>query len=222
MDIIRISAKLSSGQQHNLNRALSAILKFYEIKGYNLQFLNSLRKAIPKDNIGIDLNIPTEEAISESLRKLSGIPLKYEALYNLLLDSGLRLTEAVTAINKLPEPFRVNGFYRITLGYFRASKLAYAGYFSEQTLNLISSLKEKIKECGARRYFQKYGFVTPKYLRKFSFDKMVELEIPESIADFIEGRAPKRIGARHYMAIVRQADRFYGRYAEYLQKMRAN
>jgi hypothetical protein len=34
------------------------------------------------------------------------------------------------------------------------------------------------------------GYVRPKYLRKFVFDKMVELGIPESVADFIEGRVP--------------------------------
>jgi intergrase/recombinase len=49
---------------------------------------------------------------------------------------------------------------------------------------------------------------------------MIELEIPESVADFIEGRVPKRIGARHYMILRRQADNFYGRYAAYLAKLR--
>jgi len=223
MDITAINANLSSGQQHNLNRALSALFKFYELKGYPVEFLNSLRKAIPKDNIGIDLNIPSEEAIIASLNKLSGIPLKYQALYNLLLDSGLRLTEAVKAINSHSEPFKVNfgecQFYRVTLGYFRASKLAYAAYYTEATHNLISSVKEPILECGARRYLSKYGFVTPKYLRKFAFDKMIELEVPESVADFIQGRTPKSIGAKHYMAIIRQADKFYGRYADYLVKL---
>jgi len=55
---------------------------------------------------------------------------------------------------------------------------------------------------------------------KFVFDKMVELEISESVADFIEGHVPKRIGAKHYMVLRRQADKFYGKYAEYLKKLR--
>jgi len=29
--------------------------------------------------------------------------------------------------------------------------------------------------------------ICPKYVRKFAFDKMIELEAPESVADFIEG-----------------------------------
>jgi len=222
MDIIAIYSKLSYGQQHNLNRALAALFKFHEIKGeLPIEFLNSLRKALPRDNIGVDLKIPTEQEMLTSIKKLNSIPLKYRALYGLLVDSGLRLTEAVKAINNFSNPFKVkNAYYRLTLGYFRASKIAYAAYFSDYTYRLISANKEPIKECGARRYFSKYGFITPRYIRKFVFDKMIELEIPESIADFIEGRAPKRIGAKHYMAMVRQADRFYKRYADYIYELR--
>ena len=49
---------------------------------------------------------------------------------------------------------------------------------------------------------------------------MIGLEIPESIADFIEGRVPMRVGAKHYMVLMRQADRFYGKYEEYLIGLR--
>jgi len=62
--------------------------------------------------------------------------------------------------------------------------------------------------------------ISYKYLRKFAFDKMIELEVPESVADFIEGRVPKRIGAKHYMALARQANKFYPRYAEYIAELR--
>lgn len=71
-----------------------------------------------------------------------------------------------------------------------------------------------MRSVDASRYFQKMRYVAPKYLRKFAFDKMIELDIPESVADFIEGRVPKRIGAKHYMALARQASRFYPRYAD--------
>ena len=49
---------------------------------------------------------------------------------------------------------------------------------------------------------------------------MIELEIPESVADFIQGRVPKRIGAKHYMALARQAKKFYPRYVEYITELR--
>jgi len=65
--------------------------------------------------------------------------------------------------------------------------------------------------------------VAYKYLRKFAFDTMTneKLNIPESVADFIEGRTPKSVGARHYMKLKRKAIQFYPRYAEYLKELRA-
>lgn len=51
------------------------------------------------------------------------------------------------------------------------------------------------------------GMVRCKYLRKFV--KMIELGAPESVADFIEGRTPKTIGAKHYMILLRQAKQYY-------------
>ncbi|MCJ7423775.1 hypothetical protein MUP01_05850 [Candidatus Bathyarchaeota archaeon] len=74
---------------------------------------------------------------------------------------------------------------------------------------------------SASHYYSRLNLVAPKYLRKFAFDKMVSLDVPESVADFMEGRVAKRIGARHYMALRRQADNFYGRYADYLCRLRS-
>ena len=59
MDIIRASSNLTDGQKHNLNRALSALLRFYELKGIDPNYLNALRKAIPRDTDFIDLYVPT-------------------------------------------------------------------------------------------------------------------------------------------------------------------
>ena len=73
---------------------------------------------------------------------------------------------------------------------------------------------EDLSADNASHYFYKYGFINPKYFRKFNFDEMIDLDIPESVADFIQGRAPKRIGAKHYMKLARQASKFYQRYAE--------
>jgi len=46
---------------------------------------------------------------------------------------------------------------------------------------------EEIIENNASHYFSQAKIISPKYLRKFAFDKMIELEVPESVADFIEG-----------------------------------
>jgi len=81
--------------------------------------LDLLRKNIPRDETGVDLKIPSSEEIIRSLRVISKAPIKYRALYNLILDSGLRLIEACKLINDF-EKTKVegfNGFYVAQLGW---------------------------------------------------------------------------------------------------------
>jgi intergrase/recombinase len=223
MDIVRTCVNLTDGQKHNLNRALGALFRFYELKGVNANYLAALRKAIPKDNVGVDLYVPTEAEIVESLTKLKVASVRYQALYNLLLDSGLMLTEAVKLLNNFEGVTEINGFYRCTLGYFRGCKLAYAAYFSKYAYELIQQSSEQLDASNASHYYYKYGLTAVKYLRKFAFDTMISesFNIPESVADFIEGRVPMKIGAKHYTRLLKQADGFYGKYADYLSKLRA-
>ena len=220
MDIIKMFNSIKAGRRH-LWLALRALFNYLEAIGFNLEYLNILRKSLPKVKCGLDLKIPTEKEIIDSLNGLKRAPLKYQALYRLILDSGLRATEAVKVINEfdLEKAENVNGFYRIPVGQFRGSKQAYFAYFTEKTFQLLKMGPFKVKTSASTRYFRKMGFVPVKYLRKFAFDKMIELEIPESIADFIQGRVPRKIGAKHYMSLIKQADRFYGRYAEYISKL---
>ena len=223
MDVVNLFSGLSNGQQHHLNRALRALFKFLEVMGYDETWLDSLRKGIPRDRVGIDLKVPEAGEILDSLKRLSKMALKYRALWNLCLDSGLRLVEAIEVISGFNESrlTKLKGFNRYEVSSFRGSKQAYYAYFTTETLNLIQKVAgEPLIPQNASHYYMKYGFTAPKYLRKFAFSKMIELGVPESVADFIEGRVPKRIGAKHYMILVKQADWFYPRYAEYVNGLR--
>jgi len=219
-DIVSVFSKIKKGKRH-LALALRTLFNFYEAVGVDVAYLDYLRKAIPNVPCGIDLKIPSETRILDSLRKLSWMPVKYQAAYNLLLDSGLRLAEAVELINNFTDAEAVNGFYRCEVAMFRGEKQAYYGHFTETTLNLIKQVKERLERNSTSSYFRKWKLVASKYLRKYAFDKMIELEVPESVADFIEGRVPTKIGAKHYLALARQSSKFYPRYAEYLAKLKA-
>ena len=78
-DIIELFSKVKSSRRH-LILALRKLFSFYEVLGYDKDYLNSLRAALPKVQCGIDLKIPEEAKIVDSLRKLSKAPLKYQAL----------------------------------------------------------------------------------------------------------------------------------------------
>ena len=221
-DIMRCFAKVERGQRH-LWLGFRAIFNFLEATGYDTETLTIYRKAMPKVTCGIDLKVPEEHGMLQAFHNLQKAAPKYIALYNLLVDSGLRLVEAVKVAREFDKAEQINGFYRFALGEFRGSKQAYYAYLTEFTYSQLLSIKGKpLNARQASHYYRKLGIIRPKYLRKFAFDKMIELEVPESVSDFIEGRVPKRIGAKHYMVLRRQADKFYGKYNDYLTKLRVS
>jgi intergrase/recombinase len=208
IDASLLFSKVEHGR-NNLVKSLRVFFNFCEIYGFNEDYLDRLRRALPKAEYGIDLKIPTEDDLVASLGKCQSLPIEYSALYSLLCDSGLRLTEGIHFINEQRNFEQVNGFYRGALAMFRGCKSAYYAHFSEYTAYLISQVENKLREDLVSTYFARMKVVNPKYVRKYVFDKMIELEIPESVADFIQGRVATRIGAKHYLALARQASNFY-------------
>ncbi|RLI18169.1 hypothetical protein DRO54_10490 [Candidatus Bathyarchaeota archaeon] len=179
---------------------------------------------MPKDCRFEDRHRPNERQIIESLRKLWRGPEKYKAVYRLLLESGLRLTEAVRLVNEIHELYEKcenhEKYVCIPLFWERKTKNVYVAYFLLETFNMLLNNRERLKYKRVSDFCRDNGLVMPKYVRKFVFDKMVELGVPESVADFIQGRAPRSVGARHYANLKRLADKYYPKYAEYLKKLR--
>jgi intergrase/recombinase len=233
MDVVRVFEPLSVGQRHQMIRALRNLLNFYECQGLaDKGWLDVLRKNIPKDEGGIDLWIPSEDDIVRSLRVFGAAEKfrSYFAVYNFILDSGLRFTEAMRFLGDFWDG-KVDGqieghdgFYVAPLGYLRKSKFAYYAFFTEYAMQLLRSVEKITYESAKGNVRKRLGkdIIAYKYLRKFAFDVMTDegLNIPESVADFIQGRTPKSIGARHYMKLKRKATQFYPRYAEYITELR--
>jgi len=223
---------LNMSQKRHLTNGMRNLFNFYQAQGLaSKQFLDLLRENFPKTSIGVDLNVPSESDISNALvnlekRDKSGIVF---ALYNLLIDSGLRLVEGVRFFNALVEDSsrleNLDGFSIQALGYFRNTKLAYFGFITPYTLNLVNECKKPLnysKVMGSAT--KRFEVISYKYLRKFVFDVMTseQLNIPESVADFIEGRTSKSVGARHYMNLKRKAVQFYPRYRDLLLNLRSD
>jgi Arc/MetJ-type ribon-helix-helix transcriptional regulator len=67
MDIVNIFANIESGR-HELIPALHALLNFARLKGAERVWIEALKEAIPKREIGVDLKIPSEDDIVRSLQ----------------------------------------------------------------------------------------------------------------------------------------------------------
>ncbi len=132
----------------------------------------------------------------------------------ILLESGLRLVEAVKLIREYSrlECTQLDGFRRCLLGYARGKKQALWAYH-------VSSIGEVegVTDRRVTSYAEKYGLVPPKLIRKFVATQMVTLGLPPHVVDFIQGRAPRGVLLQHYAQLLGLADREYKRYADWLR-----
>ncbi len=78
----------------------------------------------------------------------------------------------------------------------------------------------EIERIELSRYATQESFyragLAGKYLRKWNYNFLIMQNVPESVADFIQGRSPVSVGSMHYLAKVKQADFWYGKVANAL------
>jgi intergrase/recombinase len=143
-DALGIFSGLNISQKRHLVNGFRSLFRFYEAQGLaSTQWLDVLRANLPKIKSGMDINVPVEKDIRTSLFRLRSMSKEKRvfALYNLLLDSSLRLVEGIKLFNDVCSGNvnleKQNGFYVVPLAEFRGTKVAYYGFISEYTLELV-------------------------------------------------------------------------------------
>jgi len=115
------------------------------------------------------------------------------------------------------------GFCRYVLGLVKSSKACFFAYFPNELLPIIHELRTSPRPRLSRRriwqYAKNHDLVRPKYVRKWAYNKMIELGMPESVADFIHGRASRSVGAQHYLDKARQAEQHVPKFMNYLREL---
>ena len=165
------------------------------------------RKALPSRKTNPDGYVPTDSDIKEAYDKIK--KERDRILFQVLAFSGVRVTELVKMLREY-DPSKLiseNGISKYPLNYNRGNKRSQYVYMS-------SKLAEKLHRFYVHKdtvsyEIRRYG-IAPKYLRKWFYNFLILNNVPESVADFIEGRAPESVGSMHYLAKVKQADYWYG------------
>jgi len=223
-DIVDIFSKCKRGV-NNLVKALRTLFNYYlEVKGYPEEFINSLRRPLPRETEGVDLQVPTEEEVIKALRELNNGLLKYKALYWFVLATGIRKEHAISILNQfdLSRVTKIGSFNKYAIGMRGRTKAALIALFPDFVRDLIEELVgsgAKITPNGVTMYARKHRLVHVKYIRKFAYNAMIKAGIPESVADFLHGRAPRTVGSKHYLALADQADSHYPKYLRYLERL---
>ncbi|AQQ16890.1 ORF11 [Sulfolobus spindle-shaped virus 3] len=160
-----------------------------------------------------DLRVPVLDEIKETLTKVKQYPNLY-LLYRLLLESGSRESEALRVLNNYDPQNEMQevGFSVYILNWTRGQKKSF------YLFHVTPIQKIKISKAYVDKYVKKLNLVPPKYIRKFTATKMLELGIPSEVVDFLEGRTPGNILTKHYLDLLTLAKKEYKKYAEWLRQ----
>ena len=146
-----------------------------------------------------------------------------EIAYLIMLFSGCRLSEAVELMNSFkPERVhKVNSEYsRYALMFERGAKKALWLYLPNWLISRLREEEYALSRRAVTDFARRYGILAPKYMRKFFYQKALDLGLDRETIDFMQGRVSGlSIGARHYDSLLRRADKEYGKVLEELRKL---
>ena len=189
--------------------ALRVYIKYLEeTDQIKMEHSQHLKKVLKVKKSKPDTYVPTDDKVKEAYHKLNED--RDRLIFEILAYSGVRVTEMVKMLKEF-EPnnlVRNEKFARYSLNYSRGQKRSYYIYMPLEISNKVKRFykignKEITKIIGIR------SGLSPKYLRKWFFNKSIMSGVPESVADFYEGRSPATVGSANYMDKTRQADHYY-------------
>ncbi len=211
-DIFRI--KNAAPSQKLITIALRNLLNFAEEMDLleDVQIIK-MRRGLKVVKNSSDNYIPSTSKVMKVYRTIEDP--RHKLIFEILLFSGIRIREAVHFVNEFDkEKLEIKeNFTRYPLFYLRKSKRVYYVYLPLELALKIEKTETTPK--AVERYFQKRG-LPAKYLRKWNYNFLIMHNVPESVADFIQGRASISIGSMHYLAKVKQADYWYSKVADIL------
>jgi len=205
--------------------SLRLFIQFMEEMGYideseALRWLKLLKASRPSRP---DIREVKEEEVREALKVIKERGRRdIELAYLIMLFSGCRLSEAVELMNSFkPERVHVvnSEYSRYALMFERGAKKALWLYLPNWLISRLREEKYALSRRAVTDFARRYGILAPKYLRKFFYQKALDLGLDRETIDFMQGRVSGlSIGARHYDSLLRRADKEYEKVFEELGK----
>ena len=207
-ELFELISSVKRGKRH-LCMAIRDLLKFYE--AFDLmseERLIKYRKVVKIPKGGTDDYIPDNDKVIQAFKKFRDE--RYRKLFKLLAFSGIRLREAIHFFNNFNKNKLIvnEKIAKYPLSLDRRTKRSYYVYMPKDFAFELE--KMEIEEKAISKYFEKRR-LPAKYLRKWNYNLLILNGVPESVADFIQGRASITVGSMHYLAKVKQADEWYSR-----------
>ena len=148
------------------------------------------------------------EAYYSHIRKQNDEEL--ELIFKVLVFSGLRLEHIVRAL----QSFDPSNVVRVNSKIIRYP-VSFVSRGKKKAYWLYCPAGIELKRITKSYYFFEenliYKRVSALTIRKWHYNFLIFKGVPESVADFIQGRASVTVGSSHYLAKTKQADEWYSR-----------
>ncbi len=195
----------------NYGRALKNLFNFMEyeeIEEFNGIPIERWKKKIKLRPSGIREIYISDNELKESYQQ---IDKHYKVPFKLLVYSGMRLTQILKGIENIENVVLKDQIARIPIRSISKGKKQ--GFWIYLPLQFFNELREFNPKYCYYTYLEKIRIyrVSASTIRKWNYNFLIENNVPESIADFIQGRASTTVGSSHYLNKTIQADREYNR-----------
>ena len=132
-------------------------------------------------------------------------------MYLVYVVSGIRKVEGEYLLDNLDilKCQQLDGFTKITMNYLRHNKNSYFCYLPLNVYSKLTINHKQLSISSLENEIRRKKLIPIKYCRKWFYTKCIEVGVPESIADFYEGRTSNSIGSNHYLSKQMLADRYY-------------
>jgi len=189
--------------------------EIYELNGYSLDQWKK-RLKLPRSNVR-EIYISDEEIIEAYNRIKDNEQL--ELCFKLLVFSGLRLKHLWEAMKEFDRSKIIvkDKIARYPVSF--VSKSTKKSYWLYMPSSIVNELKKFRFNYWYYQKGIKFNRVDSSTIRKWHLNKLIELNVPESIADFIQGRASITVGSTHYLNKTKQADKWYSRVVDKITKI---
>ncbi|MEM0503318.1 MAG: integrase [Archaeoglobaceae archaeon] len=170
--------------------------------------LSKWRKKCKIPKFGVKEVYITDEELRKAYSEIKREEIKL--IFELMVFSGVRLKHIIRTLNSFnsDDVVVVNEKVKRCSAY-RSSRGRKKSYWIYSP-TIVEFKKLDIHYDVARDETQ-IGRVSASTIRKWNFNFLIMNGVPESVADFIQGRASTTVGSAHYLAKTVQADNWYSK-----------
>jgi len=205
-------AEIFEDKSKNAKVAIRNFMRFLIRKGYRTKSqLIDFQEVIKVPKSGVrdpDKAFTTTEKILEALEHVKGDEVR-TTMIKLLAFTGLRLREAVALLNDFDEKNLeiVGKVARYKLHKVGKSKKAFYAFMPAEFAKKLKRMK--VTESMFKGDRLAGGIILPNMLRKWNANFLKSQGISEVDIDFIQGRTPEKIIAKHYLMLLDTATKLY-------------